>query len=120
MKKISLLLIMLSILLTGCSKVVNEKVFEDNAKVINVEYHKSYTTTSMIISGKSLIPITTTHPERHHVVVEYKGIEFKLNDEKSYDIAKDNIGNFVKCNFKEFSYDDGTIIREVEKVIDVQ
>lgn len=118
MKKISLLLIMLSILLTGCSKVVNEKVFEDDAKVMNAEYHKSYTTTSVIMSGKSVIPITTTHPERYYVIIKYDGVEFELNNKKSYYIVKDMIGEIVKCKFREFSYDDGTIIREVEEVID--
>lgn len=70
-----LLVFVLGMLLNSAvMHMTSNKVFLNNATavVIKKEYVPAYTTTTMQMAGKVMIPITTTHPARHEVTLKEK------------------------------------------------
>lgn len=82
-KKICLML-MLTIMLCSCNKVAYVERQNVDVEVIKKEYHAAFT--SLVNTGKSVIPIR--HPERNYVYVRYKDIEECVDNKRIYDACE--------------------------------
>ncbi len=94
MKRLVLLVaIILCIGLTGCQEEYLEKTEEVTATVTEKEYKSSYTTSSVISTGKTIIVVPQRHPARYLVTVEYKSVSNTFDDKDLYETLKegDNI-----------------------------
>lgn len=66
MRKSSKLILMAVIsltLMTGC-KTINEGI------IVDKEYYRSYTVTTMMMVGKTMVPTTQYHPARWYITIE--------------------------------------------------
>lgn len=84
-KKLSKAMILgiLMFTLAGCSGgYVEDEVV--SAKVVAKEHIPKRTTTSIVPTGKTVIPVTTNHPEKFYVTVEYQGLILKIESEAIY------------------------------------
>lgn len=91
--KKTLVIPILLIILCGCTQLTDGKV-----TVVDKVYHESYTTTTYVMAGKVMVPITSYRPEEYVLVVrqfsnkENKYIEDDINvDKKQY--SKISIGD---------------------------
>lgn len=81
--KLLILTLILPILLIGCSggESTQEVV---NAVVVAKEYVPESSYTTMISSGKSVIPIFHILPANNYVTVEYQGLTLKIDSHELY------------------------------------
>ena len=115
MKKILILLLYVSFLLTGCSKLVSTET--KNVEVtITDTYHKA-SWMQPVSTGKFTTWIT--HPAVWRVYVEYDGAEYTIDGADTYKLFEDKIGQTVTGILEIRKYDDGTskydIVRLVKK-----
>ena len=59
-----------------------------------MEYEDEYTTTTMIMVGKTMIPQMHHHDEEYNVYLMYDGEEYCFDDENLYNSV--NVGNMVR------------------------
>lgn len=69
--------------LVGCSGGYVEEGIVD-AVIVGREYVPRRTSVSMISTGKSMMPITRTSPEKFYLTVEYEGLELTINSKDLY------------------------------------
>ncbi len=112
-----LLIVIISISIVGCSKVVSSEDKEIEATVIDVNYSSSYTTTTCFISNKTMIPITNYYPESFDTIVLYEGNKHYINGEDYYNICKDKKGENVKCLATKYTYNDGMYKYEIKGIV---
>jgi predicted small secreted protein len=115
-KKIKILIIsslVLSFLLSGCAKITNTETKDIKAIVLKTDYESSYTTTKYMMSGNTMMPITTCYPEQYNITLEYEGKQYDLDDEKYYNQCKDKQGQEINCQLEIKHYDDGTDSKEI-------
>ena len=107
MKKILsiMMIICLTITLVGCAKLVNTN--HESVEVSIVDIHHRAAWLQPMRCGK----VTTfiTHPARYETIVEYKGIEYTINDSATYNKYKDKIGQTTIGTLEIRTYDDGTV-----------
>jgi outer membrane biogenesis lipoprotein LolB len=108
--------LVLSFLLSGCSKVTNTETKNIKATILKTDYESSYTTTTYMMSGNSMIPITTCYPEEYNISLEYDGQEYEIDDEQYYNQYKDKQGKEVDCQLEIKRYDDGTDSKNIIKL----
>jgi hypothetical protein len=100
-----LIIIVISIL-QGCAKVVSSETKDIKGTVISTEYRGSYSTTTFIMSGNTMIPITYISPEEYNVTINADGTEFHVDNEEFYNICKGKEDKEVSCKIKVERYDD--------------
>lgn len=109
-KKIISILAILSLCIvtfTGCSKHPSTKSEIVKVKIVDACYKppkKHYVAT---IRG-----IPQTHidaPALYEITVEYEDAEYSINDETTYKIYSDRIGNIVQARLVTETYSDGNV-----------
>jgi hypothetical protein len=108
MKKLIVLLVLFSILLTGCTKLLNTESEAVEAEVVHI-YHRSI----MILPQKAgNATILTTYPARYEVTVQYNDITTTISSQELYERVR--VGDKVSCNLITKYYDDNSIEQELE------
>lgn len=119
MKKLLLLCsIFMMLFLVGCAKVVSEESFEISAKVVETDFRSSYTTTTIVSAGKTMVPMTQYHSARYDVTLEYEGENYYLDNETYYNIAKEKEGQYVQCIMVTKKYDNGKERSGIEQILE--
>lgn len=110
-KKLSIFVIMMMILFTGCdvAECISTEYEEVTVKIVDSYHSDQYTTYQYC--GKVLIPIV--HHEINQITVEYDSTDFILDDEYSYDLYHTNTGEDVTAVLRISKYDNGDITREI-------
>ena len=106
MKKISLVMIIcLSILLTGCAELISTEY--ESVEVNVVDTHHSGMWLQPVKAGK----VTTfiTHPATYKVTVEYNNVKYTIDDQSTYNRYKGKIGQVTVGALETRTYDDGTV-----------
>lgn len=116
LRMIAISSLLLSFIFGGCAKVTNTETKDIKAIILKTDYQSSYTTTTYMMSGNSMIPITTCYPEQYNITLEYEGKQYDLDDEQYYDQCKDKQGEEINCQFEIKHYDDGTDSKEIIKI----
>lgn len=113
MKKVSAILIVLALvmLLVSCRKPISMNQREGDGVIVS-HYHTSpYTTTTLIPCGKTLIPMSTTHPATYGVTIKcsYNDYTYSTDYQSSQLFAKPK-GTKVRLTWTEKVYKnkDGT------------
>ena len=75
-------------------KTLRYETFPSTAKVCKMEFEDEYTTTTMIMVGKTMIPQKYHHDEEYNVYLMYDGEEYCFDDENLYNSV--NVGNMVR------------------------
>lgn len=108
MKKLIVLLVLFSILLTGCAKLISTESETVEAEVVDT-YHRNM----MILPRKiGNATIMTTYPARYEVTVQYNDIKTTIKSQELYEQVK--VGDKVSCNLITKYYDDNSIEKELE------
>lgn len=74
-------------------KTLRYEMFPSTAKVCKIKYEPAYTTTTMIMVGKTIIPQRHHHDEEYNVYLMYEGEEYCFDDKKIYNSV--NVGDMV-------------------------
>lgn len=107
-KKLTVLLVLFSILLTGCAKLLNTESETVEAEVVDT-YHRNM----MILPRKvGNITIMTTYPARYEVTIQYNNIKTTIKSQELYERVK--VGDKVSCTLITKYYDDNSIEQELE------
>lgn len=110
MKKAIPILLIVTTLLVGCSKVISTEMETVKATVTETNY-----TGSLILPircGKTVIH--QTQPARYEITVEYGDVSTTINDRNLYNEYKDDIGSIVECELITKHYDNGTTSQELK------
>lgn len=75
-------------------KTLRYEQFPSTAKVCKMEYEEEYSTTTMVMVGKTMIPQTHHHAEEHNVYLMYDDEEYCFDDENLYNSV--NVGDIVR------------------------
>lgn len=119
MKKLIAIILVLALVLvlvlvsTGCGYTYEPQ--RVTGKVTEKDYKPPYSTTTMIMAGKVMVPTTTRHPARYIVKVAYNGIEGSINNKQLYDDV--NIGDSIEVNYIKVYNKKGELKKEY---IDIQ
>ena len=106
MKKIIIgFLIIATIFLSGCAKLVDTKYEDVEIKIVD-SYHRAMYTTPMKV-GKVMSIIT--HPAIYHIMVEYNGIEYTINGSSTYYKYKDKVEQTAIGVLETRFYNDGSV-----------
>lgn len=108
-KKLSIFVIMMMILFTGCAECISTEYEEVTVKIVDSYHRDQYRTYQYC--GKILVPIT--HREINQITVEYDNVDFVLDDEYSYGLYHTNTGENVTAVLRISKYDNGDITREI-------
>lgn len=118
--KIKHILIGLSIVsifsLNGCAKVINTEIKDIKATIIETEYKDSYSETTYMMSGNTMMPITTEYSEEYNVVLEFEGRKYYLDNKDFYEKCKDKNGKEVNSKLQIKHYDDGSDTKDIIEV----
>ena len=113
MKKITtiLILLLISVFMTGCAKCIDKKEESVKVKIIN-EYYKPEETrfTGMI----NHVPQFRTDYAEYEITVDYNGAEYSLSDESTYRKYHGRIGQTVSAVLITKTYDDGKVKQYIE------
>lgn len=102
----ALLLLMIFIFgLVGCDKCVSVEYESVEVTVIDEHYRSSYITP--IYNGKTFVMVT--YPASYHIIVEYNGSEYTVDDSETYYKYKDKIGQTTTGELEIRNYDDGSV-----------
>lgn len=113
MKKIIPLLLAFT-LLCGCAKCISTETTSVDAKVISTSYKKDYYT--YVYNPAFKTSIAQYQDAEYIVVVEYDGVQYKINDIDSYHNSVDKVGDDVTVVLKTYKYDDGSTKNKIVKV----
>lgn len=97
--------------------VVSEEVFTDTVIVESVNFRPSTTSTSFIMSGKIMVPVTNTIQAKYNTIFKYGDTTIKRDNKRIYEQCKDNINKEVNCELKLTTYDNGKSTLSVENII---
>lgn len=109
MKKFLVFLSLGILLLTmgGCGKVVNKTLVEGVITDKNFVPSSSYVT--IMLAGKSVVPVTHHRPEEFNVTIEYEGMTFTIDSREIY--SSKEIGESIKVYKVDVYKEDGTYKR---------
>lgn len=113
MKKIIPLLLAFT-LLCGCAKCISTETTSVDAKVISTSYKKDYYTYVYNFATKT--HIAKYHDAEYIVVVEYDGVQYKIDDVDSYYKSVDRAGDDVTAILKTYKYDDGSTKNKIVRI----
>lgn len=86
-------------------KTLRHETFPSSAKVCRFEYKEEYTTTTMTMIGKTLVPRSHHHAEEYNVYVMYDGEEYCKNNPSHIYISRfDRLifcGKFKRCKARK-------------------
>jgi hypothetical protein len=116
MKKILIILILPFLFLTtGCGYRENVEIQEVKVEIIDANYEPSRV--QMIMSNKTLIPIT--HPAEYNITLSYNNKKYVINDEMAYNNYKNKIGICVDATMKVKTLNlFGLILKEHNFILD--
>lgn len=112
-KKICLLLLIVALLMSGCT-ITRESRRETeiiSVMVVGVEYKPA--SSRPIVAGKSII--IQRIPAEYNVIVEYKGIHKVFDDKDLYDIYKDRVGDMMEVQLITIYYENGEVRQKIER-----
>ena len=104
-----LLLVVMVFSFVGCAECISTEYKDVQVTVVD-KYHRSVWV-QPIIAGK--VRAFITHPEVWEITVEYKNVNYTINDRDTYNKYKDKIGQAVCGELKIETYDDGTVKYDV-------
>lgn len=107
-KKLTVLLVLFSILLTGCAKLISTESEVVEAEVIYT-YHRGVMILPQTVGKTTML---VTYPARYEVTVQYNDIETTISSQELYEQVK--IGDKVSCNLITKYYDNNLIEKELE------
>lgn len=110
MRQISILLLCLSVLLTGCTKIVRSEEIEIQATIKGTYHRDAYT--ECVNSGSSII-----NDEVNTVSLEYDDEIYTLHGIEYYQYCLDRIGSVVSCTLVIDYYDDGSTKKRIKNVL---
>lgn len=105
---ILLVVIIMSVALTGCQTIEKEEKIDVNATVTDMQYQSSYVTMMPIYNGKTTTLIPQTHPARYLVTISYEDVSETFNDRNLYENVKE--GDIIRMVlYKIYDKDDNLI-----------
>ena len=111
-------MIAITTMLVGCSnEVVKVDNITEQLRVVDLNYEEESTTTSTVLIGKIVRPITNHTPASYEVEFDYDGIKIKVDDEIIYNKVKDKKYELVECQLSIEYYENGTY--EI-KILDIK
>lgn len=111
-------MIAITTMLVGCSnEVVKVDNITEQLRVVDLNYKEESTTTSAVLIGKIVRPITNHTPASYEVEFDYDGIKIKVDDETIYNKVKDKKYELVECQLSIEYYENGTY--EI-KILDIK
>lgn len=110
---LTIILLSLTLLLTGCAELVSTETREVDVIVID-SYHRNMWL-QPIHAGK----VTTwiTHPAIYRITVLYNDIQYNIEGSDIYDQFKDDIGETVTGVLEIRTYDDGSTQSDIVGLI---
>lgn len=112
-KYLTIILLSLILLLTGCAELVSTETREVDVIVID-SYHRNMWL-QPVRTGK----VTTwiTHPAIYRITVLYNDIQYNIEGSDIYDQFKDDIGETVTGVLEIRTYDDGSTQSDIVGLI---
>lgn len=103
------LILQLILILTSCASLVNTEYENVEVKIVD-EYHRA-----MWMQPIRTGNVTTfiTHPARYEIIVEYKSVEYTIDDNDTYDRYKDKVGQTATGILEIRTYKNGAVKQEV-------
>lgn len=105
-----------SIVMVGCAKEIKTETVKAKAIVKELEYDEAYTTTIPVSTDKSVMIVPQYHPAEYEVTVDYKGVDYEVDNEKAYKKVEGKLYKPVDCEFTVKYYDDGTTKTTLNKI----
>ena len=98
--------------LVGCAQLVSTEY--DSVEVNIVDKHYRGAWLQPVRAGK----VTTfiTHPARYEIIVEYKSVEYTIDDSDTYNRYKDKIGQTTVGTLEIRTYDDDTVEYDITEL----
>lgn len=112
-KYLTIMLLSLTLLLTGCAELVSTETREVDVIVID-SYHRNMWL-QPIHAGK--VTTWVTHPEINRITVLYNDIQYNIEGSDIYDQFKDDIGETVTGVLEIRTYDDGSTQSDIVGLI---
>lgn len=112
MKKLIAMILVLALAFTGCSYIYEPQ--RVTGKVTEKEYKKPYSTTTMVMAGKVMIPVINRYPARYIVKVAYNGIQSEINNEQIYRDV--DVGDSIEVDYIRAYNKKGELKKEYIKI----
>ena len=113
------IIMLLSVLLVSCRKPISVNPRFADGTIVDKYYKPPYTTTTLIPSGKVLIPMTQTHPAIYGVTIKvcYNDYSYTTNYNNAFLYSKSK-GTKVQVEWVEKVYKkkDGTLKTAISNI----
>lgn len=114
MKKVFFILLLSSLLLTGCGReLVREENIVDSVVISEIKYKPSSTYTTFSKVGSVMVPMTHTSPASYTVIFDYKGTKIQYKGKSIYNQFKNKLNNSIECEMNMKVYDDNSFDIEI-------
>lgn len=110
MKRFTVLLAIMCVVLTGCQSVIVREKNEVSATVTEMQYEDSYTTFMPMynVASKTTMLLPQTHSAQYLVTITYEGISETFDDKTLYESVKEgDIIQMILC--KDYDKDNNLI-----------
>lgn len=112
-KYLTIILLSLTLLLTGCAELVSTETQEVDVIVID-SYHRNMWL-QPVHAGK--VTTWVTHPAVYRITVLYNEVQYTVDGSDIYDQFKDDIGETVTGVLEIRTYDDGSTESDIVDLI---